>query len=164
MVKWLHFKPTANQLGYTLVEIFVTLAIASIVTVITVPTLTRVISAPPESDQLEQLRRALIEARNRTLIADVCATATIDTNKVTTVVYRQCNSAPPSNPIATKTVTFANLILEPFDVGKTIQFNPGGALENRKPATMKITTKTLRAYEIRILPAIGSIRMVERRY
>jgi prepilin-type N-terminal cleavage/methylation domain-containing protein len=163
MVKSLLSKRTANQSGYSLVEIFVTLSVAAILAAVTLPSLTRVFSAPPESEQLERLRRTLTDTRNRTILSDVCATATASGNELTTIFYRTCTTTPPTDVIETRSTQFPNLNLESFEPTSTLRFAIGGGLFDRRQATMRIRTQTNRIYEIRILPAIGNIRMNERR-
>lgn len=160
MQKPFHLK-RIGELGYSLIEIMVTISIAAILAGVTIPTIGRVISVPPEGEQLERLRRSFNDIRNRTITADVCATAVINGNQITTTSYRTCGP-PLADPMDTRTNTFTRLALDNFSNGRnTLEFNPGGGINSRQPVTLTITTTSHRKYEIKILPAIGNIRMME---
>lgn len=156
-----HSKPTADR-GYSLIEIMVTISIVAIVSVIGLPSLTRMFSVPPEGEELEQLRRALVETRNRTITADVCATIQVNGSELRSTVYRTCGP-PLADPLDSRVYNFRRLIFSDFNIGDTLEFRPGGGTSLRQPATMQVQTTSNRLFELRVLPAIGNIRISERR-
>jgi hypothetical protein len=136
-------------------------AIAAALSAVAVPHLSHMFAAAPEAEEVENLRRAFVETRNRTILSDVCAALSLQNNVLTATVFKTCGS-PPSNPLDSKTYTFRKLTIDGFDQGlDTLEFLQGGALQIRRPVTLSFKTATGRFYELRTLPAIGNIRLKE---
>lgn len=154
-------KRFGNERGYSLIELMTVVAIVSLVAYLGASKVKSYFRTPSDVSELEDLKRAIQSARNYTITSENCGTVTVVGNAVQIVKYQTCGP-PLADPSPIIQYEFSNIILNNFSIGNTLTFLPGGGTDQTKPVTMSVHTNSGRDYEIKVMPAIGAIRILKR--
>lgn len=153
------FANLKNQKGFTLIETMIVVSVMLIVALGAVSSQTKLFRVSAGTEEVIKFRELLMAERGFALAQDKCALVQIlDATTVRTNRYDTCSPAfaDPQGEIDT---TFNSLQLQNFNVGDQFHFMPRGRLDQTVPVTMDIIGPGGKTYQIKIMPAIGSIRL-----
>lgn len=144
-------------------EVMIAMALIAVLTSVGGLVLTKLVRTSGEGEEIENLKAAIIEARNRAYLTNVCSTVRFNAvaNEVTYTIFKDCGS-PFGDPVESKTLRFSKLDLENFGADNTISFRTGGGTSSSTPISLEFAANhSGKRYQIRVLPAIGNLRLKE---
>ncbi|MEW5852167.1 MAG: type II secretion system protein [Myxococcota bacterium] len=149
--------------GFTLVELVIVVALVGILTAIGGPSMSRAMGKQRGLMERSRVENALVAARTLAGKSEYCVKVDIDTaaKKLTTTVHATCGGPALSSP-ALPAVSLSSDIstITQFNTGNPLEFNGSRGTTAGGPATMTVTLVSGEQYMIRVMPAIGSVRVL----
>lgn len=144
-----------NYLGFTLIETIVVLALMAILLSIVIPS-TNIIANARENDELNRLRRDILDIRTSAIVENKVYSIIFDAENNTYIIIKRGGSESDIETV--KKVQFKNGIMIPTsDSSNSIDFKSSGAPNIGK--TIELLNRKRQKIKITIAPATGSVNI-----